>query len=248
LTVAIGPHGRTGGELARLAAEAFERTVEGLGRPVRGGVEVTEQGLARLHGNCSTAADRRALIEAVSAVPGLRDVDASDLRVAWFGTADDIRLGNIAETALIRTDPELGTIRVDVRDRTAHVRGNVREEQDRRRAIQVIEGVAGITRVIDRIRVYHAGERSSDEAAVEQRIKQALGQAGLPVPIIAVFVTSGIATLLGTVDDVDQRTRAIEVTRRVEGVSQVDCELVIASAHGRTKRAPNDIPRHPRRT
>jgi osmotically-inducible protein OsmY len=248
LAVAEGRHGRTRGDLAKRAVEAFEAALERLGgRPARGGVEVTAQGEARLHGSCSTTADRRALIEAVGEVEGLREVDPSDLRVAHFGTADDIRLGNLAEEALMLLGPELpGAVKVDVRDRVAHVRGSVREEQDRRQAIAAIEAVPGIARIVDRLGTYHAGVHASPEVVLEQRIKQALSSAGLPVPNIAVFVAAGVANLVGEVETEDQRRLAIATARKVQGVAQVDSGLTIVARHGRATRAPNDGIRNPR--
>lgn len=250
LTVAEVPHGRAHGHLPELAAQALEYALEQLGgRPARASVEVTAHGKAVLHGQCSTAADRELLRDSVRSVRGLREVIVDDLHVAWFTFSDDVMPAGLARGQLREILPEVAdNVLIDVRERVAFLRGIVRTAYEHQRIVSLIRSIPGIERVVDHLQLSPSGDQTNDEIRLEQRIKQALGTSDLPVPNIGVFVTRGLATLIGEVDDVDQKRRAGEVVLRVEGVTQVLNELQIASRRGRSGHGPRGDIKHPPRT
>lgn len=186
-------------------------------RPSSASVEVRD-GIARLHGNCATAKDRQALINAMAGVPGIREVQSDDLQVAPFGTADDIRLGNLVEERLQRLDPALaGAVGVTVHDRSAHLTGRLRNEHLARRVEDIAMAVPGIKRVHCEFEFYQQSDPTHTHATLEQDIKHALGRAGLPVANMAVFVTAGTVSLAGEVDAINQKRLAMQIASQHAG-------------------------------
>lgn len=198
-------------------------------RPSSAGVEVSN-GIARLHGSCATAKDRQALINAVSGVPGIREVQSDDLDVAPFGTADDIRLGNLAEERLQRMDPALsGAIGVTVRNRSAHLTGRLRNEHIARRAEDIVMSVPGIKRVYCEFEYYQSSDPTHTHGLLEQEIKHALGRAGLPAANLAVFVTPGLVSLAGEVDTINHKRQAVRIATDHAGHRyQIDNNINVA--------------------
>lgn len=220
------------------AERAVASTVAGFGdRQAAVGVEVI-RGLAHLQGTCATVKDRRDLIEAVRAVPGLKRVVADGLEVAPFGTADDIRLGNLAIERLQEQAPDLPAyVTVDVRERDAHLIGSVRSAADRSRAEDIVSQVPGIKGVHNELHLYQDARSSDRNVQIEQEVRQALGAAGLPMPNVHAYVTNGVLTLDGEVETPDQRHQAVMVAnavmKRMVGENyQVSDGLTITSRRG----------------
>lgn len=219
--------------LETAASEALERARERIRtRPVTVSVQVLN-GLALLRGSCSTDADRLALIDALAGVPGLRGVDADGFAVASFGTADDIRLGNLAVERLQRESPHLAIpVKVDVRHRCAYLTGSVRHEKDRTLAERIVREVPGLKHVHNQLRCYQAGDRSDGSAKLEQQLIHELGRAGLPSPNLHVFVAEGIATLDGDVESIEQKRLALRLANALPGIEQVFDNLKVADRYG----------------
>lgn len=209
--------------IGRLAAEALAAAIDTiLARPVRASVEVIN-GLAHLRGACSTAKDRRVLIDSVARVPGLQAVIADGLEVAPFGSADDIQLGNLAEERLRREAPDLaGPVRVRVHERSAHLSGRVRNPREASRAVDVVMRQPGIKHVHSELECYQSGPIADADARLSEAVIHALGVAGLPMPNLHVFVHGGIATIDGHVETIDQKRKVSSVAREVRGVTRVD--------------------------
>ena len=227
---------QTGGvddtRLAPKAAEALEAAIELItGRPVRASVQVIN-GLAHLRGSCSTAKDRRFLCEAVSRVSGLAGVIADDLVVAPFGSADDIRLGNLAEERLQREAPGLSPVHVRVHERSAHLTGRVRTMREASRAVDVVMRQPGIKHVHNELECYQSETSGDADTRLEELIRHAIGQAGLPAPNLHVFVTRGLVTIDGEVDSPEQQRKLALLARGIAGVTQVDNLTKVADRRG----------------
>ncbi|HEY9722783.1 MAG TPA: BON domain-containing protein [Oscillatoriaceae cyanobacterium] len=215
------------------AAEALEQARERIRtRPMTVSVEVID-GLARLHGSCSTAEDRAALCEAVASVPGIKRVDGDQFMVNWFGTADDVRLGNLAIERLQRETPHLAIpVKVDVRNRSAHLTGAVRHEKDRALAERIVREVPGIKHVHNELRCYQAGARSDGDARLEQQLIHALGRVGLPSPNLHVFVSDRVATLDGEVESIEQKRQALALANAMPDIDVVFDNLKVVDRRG----------------
>lgn len=252
LTVGMSQHGgdtvnlpheksRPGWKDAELQADASKRLMTAYdaltNRIGNVGVEVVN-GLAHLQGAVSTVKDRMALIEAVGRTPGLKRVIADGLEVAPFGTADDIRLGNLAAEKLQHLAPDLSAqVSVDVRNRSAFMIGSVRTFEDRVRAEDVLAVVPGIKHIHNELKLYQDESSEDFNVQVEQQVRHAFGAAGLPVPNIQVYYAAGVLGLDGEVENFQQRQQAVlvanEVLHRVVGeVYQISDHLLIDSRRG----------------
>jgi osmotically-inducible protein OsmY len=231
-------HGWQNSELQPDAERRLMAAYDALRNPVGNvGVEVVN-GIAHVQGSVATVKERLALISAVAETPGLKRVIADSLEVAPFGTADDIRLGNLAIEKLQAIAPDLSAqITLDVRNRSAFLIGSVRTLQDRMRAEDAVSEVPGIAQVHNDLRLYQDESSTDVNVQVEQEVRHALGAAGLPVPNIRVFYAGQVLALDGEVETPEQRQKAVtiahEVLHRVtRGLHQVSDNLQINARQG----------------
>jgi osmotically-inducible protein OsmY len=244
---AAGKHVWQDSELQRVAEQALAAARDEIKtRPATASVEV-QHGIAHLRGSCSTAKDRQYLIKAVADVTGVKRVIGDDLQVKPFGSADDIRLGNLAIEKLQRLSPDLaGAVRVDVRNRAAHLIGSVRSGRDRCRAEDVVMQVPGIKHVHNELTVYQEETSTDPEVKIEQAVRHAIGAAGLPKPNIHAYYTSGVLTLDGEIESVDQHRMAIKVVnetlkRLVGDMYQINDMLKVESRRGLPPHPESDL-------
>lgn len=233
LTVGANRQKISDSDLQAKALEAVDRARGQIKtRPVSVSTEIIN-GLVHLRGTCSTAADRQFLIEAIATMPGIGGVVADDFEVAPFGSADDIRLGNLAIERLQGVSQALaGAVGVDVRNRSAHLMGTVRNDHEKSLAEKVVMQVPGIKRVYNELTCSQAGERSSGDHQLQQQVIHALAQAGLPMPNIHVYAIRDMITLDGEVESVEQKRDAERLARRCRGVHQVDNRLKVNLRRG----------------
>ena len=233
LAVGLNRRSIDDGHLQAQAQEIVANAQDQLhGRPSSVSVEVIG-GKAHLRGSCSTAADRRYLIECVARVPDLAGVIADDLAVAPFGTADDLRLTNIAEARLREESYGLaGSVVVTVRDRSAELTGTVRDDREKHLAERLVMQVPGITHVRNHLQLSQSGARSSGDFKLQQAVIHALGRAGLPMPNLHVFVVADMVWLDGEVETIEQKQEAERVARACDGVHQLDNRLKVNQQRG----------------
>ena len=240
LGVHMGPTGWQDSELGPRVAEAVRDARDRLGeRDLNIGVEV-RGGVAYLLGQCDTIEDRDSLIAAAGAVNGVKSVDHDRLIVAHF--TDAARTASLALERLQAEAPDLaGAVQVLVHERSARLVGRLRSQGDRERVLEIVRRVPGIQTVHDELALYQAGEQSSGvDARLEQAVRRALGDAGLPVPDLAVIATEGAITLMGAVDSPEAHREAGRVARSVSGVTAVDNQLDIRSGRGNAPHPEGD--------
>jgi osmotically-inducible protein OsmY len=133
-------------------------------------------------------------------------------------------------TACSRTDPSIqaavdsqlavdsatATLSLDisVTRGVVHLAGVVASRDQQRRAVELTRSVRGVKDVVD--------EMHLSDAAVAAAVKQAL----LADPIIGkvpieVDSTNGFTRLMSEQTTKDERTRAVEIARKIDGVTQV---------------------------
>lgn len=244
---ANGPRNWQDSEIQRDAEVALMKARDTITtRPASVSVEVVN-GFAHLRGSCSTLKDRQLLIEAVASVPGVKRVIADDFEVAPFGSADDIRLRNLASERLQQLAPDLSAyVTVDVRNRGAHLVGNVRTLSDKQRAEECVMQQPGIKIIHNELGVYQDPASPDPAVKIEQEVRHAIAAAGLPKPNIHVFYASGVLTLDGEVETPDQHRLAVKVAnetlKRIVGdVYQISDSLKIDARRGKAPTPESDL-------
>lgn len=199
------------------------------------GAQVRE-GVAYLHGQVATIEDREAVCAAAGSVPGVGSVDADRLKVAPF--TDASRTASLARERLQAEAPDLaGAVRVYVHERSARLVGRLRNAAERERAVAIVKEVPGLNVVHDELALYQAGDASTGaDARLEQAVRRALGEAGLPVPDLAVFALDGAITLMGAVASPEAHRLATQLCTRVAGARRVDNQLDVVAAQGQARR------------
>lgn len=235
---ATGPRNWRDSEIQRAVETALVKARDTITtRPASVSVEVVN-GYAHLRGSCSTLKDRQLLCQAVASISGVKRVITDEFEVAPFGSADDIRLRNLASERLQQLAPDLSAyVTVDVRNRGAHLVGNVRTQSDKLRAEECVMQQPGIKVVHNELGLYQDAASSDPAVKIEQEVRRAIAAAGLPKPNIHVFYASGVLTLDGEVETPDQHRLAVkvanEVLKRVVGeVYQISDSLKIDARRG----------------
>ena len=153
----------------------------------------------------------------------------------------------IGEKALRDSDVD-----VDTDNRLVTLKGTVRSEAGRRRAVAIARGTEGVGNVVDQLRVERAAPaagqtrgddrptgtagREADKSAKTVSagwITSKLSASLLTEPLldesdIAIDVEDGVVTLSGNVHTTEGRTRAEEIARRTEGVRLVNNQLKVS--------------------
>ncbi len=138
--------------------------------------------------------------------------------------AEDANLSTAVKTRL--ADDSLGTayrIDVDVVEGHVTLSGVVKSTEEANRAVRLAKTVQGVKGVRNNLQV---GDRSFSDAMsdswVSSKVKSALvAEPGVRSLNIDVDVYLGVVTLTGLVDSQTERTKALAVARRIEGVKRV---------------------------
>lgn len=146
---------------------------------------------------------------------------------------DDSNITARVKTALAR---DLGTgdsIRTDVETFRGRVQlnGFVDSTEKKSEATRIAKSVAGVMDVENNLRVAE-GSRSAgqfiDDNVLTAKIKTALGRDPVvKAHEVNIDVRKGVVQLAGFVDTAEQKSRAAELAREVEGVDRVDNQLEV---------------------
>jgi hyperosmotically inducible protein len=121
-------------------------------------------------------------------------------------------------------DPDSATtLGVASRDGVVTLRGTVRDAAAHRRDVASARSVAGVTQVVDQLRVDPRGPRPGTQladAALATRVVAAY-TAQLGLQRVTVTVDGGVATLAGTVADARTRSRIEAAARGTDGIRNV---------------------------
>lgn len=138
--------------------------------------------------------------------------------------AEDANLSTAVKNRL--ADDSLGTayrIDVDVVEGHVTLSGVVKSTEEANRAVRLAKTVQGVKGVRNNLQV---GDRSFSDAMsdswVSSKVKSALvAEPGVRSLNIDVDVYLGVVTLTGLVNSQTERTKALAVARRIEGVKRV---------------------------
>jgi osmotically-inducible protein OsmY len=189
-----------------------------------------QSGVVTLTGSVGSAAERtRAFMDAW--VMGTSSVDTSQLKVEPWAKAPMKRTGKpwdvtdeqieSALRAAFLHDPRVASyeVRADARERVVTLHGVVDNLRAKRAALHDARATAGVTRVVDRIRVRAANLKDDD---IAKNIRAAFERDPYVERYeILVSVNDGTAYLRGTVDSFFEKMRADQLAATAKGVSAV---------------------------
>lgn len=193
-------------------------------------------GVVALDGTVPDVGSLRAL-EALAWVPGVTQVDADHVQVAWTAEAPrgDAELARRVTAALLR-DSYLDSeqIRVHAQDGRVRLDGAIDARHELARAARVAASVPGVREVENRL-VYGNPAVSPREEALRATVEELLIETpGLVREEMTIVVDDRTVTLLGTVSDVEER-HAAEAAARTAGAARVVNLLVV-------RRSPSTMP------
>ena len=154
---------------------------------------------------------------------GVQQPSAPQASAAIAGLKDGL-IAAAVKGKLAADDPDSATtLGVAVRDGVVTLRGSVRDAAAKARDAADARGVAGVTQVVDLLRVDPRGPRPGrqlSDAALATRVAAAY-TAAAGLQRVTVTVDRGVATLGGTVADAATRDRIAAAARSVDGVRNV---------------------------
>lgn len=201
-------------------------------------------GVVSLSGEVPSAAEKRRAI-GIAYTAGTESVDADQLKVdadarskarrsraSEAPTEEEIAR---AVKAMLNKDPESDADAVDVTvaNETVILRGEVENAKAKRAALRRAAMVSGVREVRDRLTV-NANQGSSDDREIAREIVAAL--AANPITEahrISVSANDGIVTLSGHVDSWFEQGTADDLASSVEGVRDVENDLIVKRTEDR---------------
>ena len=190
------------------------------------GVAVTA-GAVTLTGRVSSYPEKLAAVRAAERVLGVRAV-ADEIQVVLPGSRvhDDADLARLVAAELRRNALVPDTVKAEVRGGVVTLRGEVEwffQREEAERAVQVIEGVTGIT---NDIRIKPPTKPTPEE--VRRRVTEAFERAAaVDASNVSILVDDGTIVLGGRVHSMYERALAEEVARAAPGATEVVNEIVV---------------------
>ncbi|HEY4441579.1 MAG TPA: BON domain-containing protein [Candidatus Elarobacter sp.] len=143
---------------------------------------------------------------------------------AALNTVKDSLIAAAVKGKLTADDPDSATtLGVGVRNGVVTLRGSVRDAAARTHDVADARGVAGVSSVVDLLRVDPRGPRPGRQvadAALAARVAAAY-TAAVGLQHVTVTVDRGVATLGGSVGDAATRDRVVAAARNVDGIRNV---------------------------
>lgn len=190
-------------------------------------VVTVKDGTVTLTGFVTSFNEKWEAEEVAKRVAGVRGV-ANDLevRLPAISQRPDPDIARDAVTALLYELPDLGDIKVVVKDGVARIEGTVESHQQRRQVARAVGRVRGIKALVNAITV--RTPVAPDD--IRQRIAEALKRnALLDAASIVVEAKGNEVVLKGTVRSWAERREAEEAALRAPGVLKVDNRITIAN-------------------
>lgn len=143
---------------------------------------------------------------------------------------DDAIITTKIKTKLIE-DPitKARKIDVDTVNGVVTLTGLVDSEEEIQRAVAIAQSVPGVKRVVNNLRVGKRGIKSylSDKEITAKIKAKFIADPEIKAFSIDVDTVNGVVTLTGIVDREEQKRRAVEIARGVEGVKEVIVNIQI---------------------
>jgi hyperosmotically inducible protein len=189
------------------------------------GVDRVEDGVVYLKGRSSSVGPIDAVAAAASKAQGARDI-VSEVKIETARPAGDIDITNHVEQALSE-EPSIHIEFIDVRVKDGKVllSGNVKTTKQKSLATAITRQVPGVVSV-ENILSTELEPNDIDKALELQTIK-ALESAMIDMRDMNVSVLDGVTFLDGFVYSTNQKERAFEIAKAIQGIRLVQDNLAI---------------------
>ena len=149
-----------------------------------------------------------------------------DVRLPSISQRPDPDIARDAVTALLYELPDLGNIKVVVKEGLVRLEGDVESQQQRRNVARAVRRVRGIKGIVNTIKVRSPVSPEDIHRKIAEALKR---NALLEAANIVVEATGDVVVLKGTVRSWAERKEADEAAWRAPGVLKVDNRITIAS-------------------
>ncbi len=230
-----------------LEAAVAEALAHAPGLSLRDIGATVDDGIVTLVGHVRDRAQEEEAIRVAGSVKGVKNVVAALARDDQLNAVglplDDTTIRNLAVRALDESGLNLYDVEVHVAQGVVYLSGRAASEMDRRLAVETLERLAGVARVVNRLDLADSEASTSPDERLTALVQHALRRDGRANPrSVHVTCVDGVVYLTGEVDSIAQQNAAAEVARHVPGVRRVINDLVLAD---RTSE-PSDDKGHPR--
>ncbi len=180
---------------------------------------VVERGIVTFTGRVDNLLSKERASALAETIKGVRSV-INRIIVAPSTQLDDENIQHHVQSALLENPAtELYEIDVTVQDGSVHLQGTVQSWQEKQLALQVAKGVNGIKTLTHDIMIKTIDDRS-DHAIREEIIQRLTYDVWVNPESLDVVVQDGTVSLSGTVNSLDQKSRAIHLSW-VHGITAV---------------------------
>ena len=149
-----------------------------------------------------------------------------DVRLPSISQRPDPDIARDAVTALLYELPDLGNIKVFVKEGLVRLEGDVESQQQRRNVARAVRRVRGIKGIVNTIKVRSPVSPEDIHRKIAEALKR---NALLEAANIVVEANGDEVVLKGTVRSWAERKEADEAAWRAPGVLKVDNRIAIAS-------------------
>ncbi len=154
------------------------------------------------------------------------------ISVPAYASRTDDRIESAArESYIFKTYLKNDDIRIQSKDGAVTLMGLVSEESHKSLARETVKGLPGVTSVDNRLEVKDAPTTGKSDVLLMDKVKSALMfHRSVNAEKTEVNVKDGIVTLRGTAENYAQKDLTTAYTRDVEGVNDVNNEMIVAKA------------------
>jgi osmotically-inducible protein OsmY len=110
------------------------------------------KGVVTLKGSVETLLDKKRAIDEAQKSLGVKDV-VSNIKISSEGRYDDASLSNKLNSGLLSSRHSMGDVTADINRGVVHMSGYVNTRRDIEIAVEIAEGIEGVVKVINDIRV-----------------------------------------------------------------------------------------------
>jgi len=178
----------------------------------------SRDGLITVSGQVRTLAQRSDIIDAITAVPGVRSVLAQSLRVAPSNIPDKTLKKRIAESLKDSEDLDDATISIQVRNGHVKLTGTVGERADVRRLERLVVNLSGTRGLVRDLTV--SPDQQSADSQITRRYRKALENL-YPRESVSLSVVAGVAVIAGGVRSLSVKQSIERLLSRDVGIERV---------------------------
>lgn len=154
---------------------------------------------------------------------------ATDERAAGRMMDDSTITGNVKAAMVKAKDVKARDVDVDTIDGIVFLSGMVDTLEESGRAVEIAESISGVKRVKNDLQVgtRTVGETLDDKILGSKIKTKLIGEPGVRSLNIDVDVYQGVVILIGTVENIEQRDKVVEIAKSAPGTKKVIDNIII---------------------